>query len=332
MLGLPGAEDVIALGDLRRVMAPDAAAEAFWQTAMEGKLDGQTRRAGVRTIDGRTVWTDAIGRLIEWEGESAFMVTVIDVTERHLAEQQLNAKTKQLQETNLQKDKLFSIIAHDLKAPFNSVIGFADLLAARAAVLPPEKVIDYARIVRDAAISVHSLFDNLLTWAAFQLRDSAPRFVAVDLAAAVEDSLHPLRPMAAEKGVTIVNAIPETAPGLHVLADDDLLRIVLRNLVSNGIKFSHSGGEVRLTASGLSMIRITVRDTGVGMEADELANLFRFDRTVSVPGTKGEKGTGLGLYLCRDVIARHGGTISAEALPGEGSAFHVTLPQAFPQP
>ena len=326
MLGLPSPEDVIALGDLRRVLATDSSEDAFWQRAMNGQLDGKTRRAGIRTVDGRTVWTDAIGRLIEWEGEPAFLVTVIDVTERHLAEEELTAKTRQLQELNLQKDKLFSIIAHDLKGPFNSVIGFSDLLAAKASDLPVEKIVDYARTVRDAALSVHGLFDNLLTWAAFQLRDAAPRFSAVDIKTATEESLEPLRTLAAEKDVRVLN---EVAQGIQVLADEDLLRIVLRNLISNGIKFSHSGGEVRLSAVTGKMVRITVRDKGVGMSPEDVAGLFRLDRTVSVPGTKGEKGTGLGLYLCRDIVARHGGAISAEAIPGMGSAFHVTLPRAL---
>jgi PAS domain S-box-containing protein len=327
ILGLNSADEVLALGDLRRVMAQDATqGDAFWSTVMAGKLDGKTRRAGIKTIDGRTVWTDAIGRVIEWEGEPAFLVTVIDVTERHLGEQELQAKTRQLQDSNLQKDKLFSIIAHDLKAPFNSVIGFSDLLAARASVLPPEKIADYARIVRDAATSVHGLFDNLLTWAAFQLRDSAPRLVAVDLSAAADESMEPLVPLSTEKGVAIVNAIPQSAPGVRVLADEDLLRIVLRNIVSNGIKFCHSGGEVRLSAVAGAEVRITIRDTGVGMAEAEVANLFRLDRPVSMPGTRGEKGTGLGLYLCRDIIDRHGGSITCEAALNRGTAFHITLP------
>jgi PAS domain S-box-containing protein len=330
MIGLRTPEDVLGLGDLRRVMAPDGEADAFWTSAVGGSLDGKTRRAAVRAIDGRMVWTDAIGRRIEWEGEPAFLVTVIDVTERHLAEEELTAKTHELQELNLQKDKLFSIIAHDLKGPFNSVIGFADLLAARATLLPAEKVAEYAAIVRDAAVSVHGLFDNLLTWAAFQLRDAAPRFAPLDLAAAVAESLAPLRPLAAEKGVAVVNAVVETAPGAHVLADADLLRIVLRNLISNGIKFSHQDGTVRVTAAGDSMLRITVQDGGIGMDAEQAARLFRLDRGVSVPGTRGEKGTGLGLYLCRDIVVRHGGTIAVEASPGRGCAFHVTLPRAYP--
>lgn len=331
MLGVPGPEEVISLGDLRRVIMPDAAdTDAYWKMVVEGRLDGTTHRAGLRTIDGRVIWTDAVGRKVEWEGEPAFLLTVIDVTERHLAEQELLNKTRQLQDLNLQKDKLFSIIAHDLKGPFNSVIGFSDLLVARAGNLSPDKVADYARLVRDSAISVHGLFDNLLAWAAFQIRDAAPRFTAVDLAATTNGSIEPLRAMGTEKGITIENAVEASASGVHVLADEDLLRIVLRNLVSNGIKFSHAGGVVRITAAVGPMVRISVQDTGVGMKNADVANLFRLDRNISVPGTRGEKGTGLGLYLCHDIVARHGGAITAECAPNQGCTFHVTLPRAYP--
>jgi PAS domain S-box-containing protein len=332
MLGLPGPDEVIALGDLRRMLIPQHTDfEAYWKAAFEGRLEGKTHRAGLRTIDGRVVWTDAIGRMIEWEGEPALQMTVIDVTERHLAEQELLNKTRELQELNLQKDKLFSIIAHDLKAPFNSVIGFSDLLVARAEHLSPDKVADYARLVRDAAISVHGLFDNLLAWAAFQIRDAAPRFAPVDLAASADHTIESLRTMAAEKGIEIENDIAASAPGVHVLADEEMLRIVLRNLISNGIKFSNEGGTVRLTAVAEPMVLISVRDDGVGMSAVDAANLFRLDRTISTVGTGGEKGTGLGLYLCHDIVARHGGRITVESAPGAGCAFHILWPRAYPQ-
>lgn len=110
-----------------------------------------------------------------------------------------------------------------------------------------------------------------------------------------------------------------------------MVRIVIRNLVSNGIKFSRNGGVVQLTAApvsvgGVAMARVTVRDDGVGMSGAALANLFDMERTVSAPGTRGERGTALGFYLCHDIVARHGGTVTVDSAPGEGTAFHFTLP------
>jgi signal transduction histidine kinase len=247
------------------------------------------------------------------------------------SEDELKRKTAELQRTILQKDKLFSIIAHDLRSPFNSIIGFADLLVTNARDLSHGQTVTYAQIVRESAIGVHNLLDNLLAWASFQMKDGTLKLVPLDLGAVAASSLEPLAHMGETKGVTIANAIG----AVTALGDELLVRIVLRNLVSNGIKFSKNGGVVQLTAARVTehgttgpqpMIRITVRDDGIGMSSAAIADLFELDRTVSAVGTRGERGTGLGLYLCRDIVVRHGGTVAVESAPGAGSAFHFTLP------
>ncbi len=248
-------------------------------------------------------------------------------------EDELKRKTAELQQMILQKDKLFSIIAHDLRSPFNSIIGFADLLVTNARDLSHGQTVSYAQIVRESAIGVHNLLDNLLAWASFQMKDGTLKLAPLEMAAVAASSLEPLAHMGETKGVTIANAIGQIA----AYGDEPLVRIVLRNLVSNGIKFSKNGGVVQISASRVtehgpngpqSMVRITVRDDGIGMSSAAIANLFELDRTVSAPGTRGERGTGLGLYLCRDIITRHGGTVTVESAPGTGSAFHFTLPAA----
>ena len=151
----------------------------------------------------------------------------------------------------------------------------------------------------------------------------------MDLSAVIATSLEPLAYMAETKGITVSNSIGS----IGTMGDEAMVSIVVRNLVSNGIKFSRNGGVVQLTAvpeciDGVNMVRITVRDDGVGMSGAALANLFDMERTVSAPGTRGESGTGLGLYLCHDIIARHGGLVSVDSEPGSGTAFHFTLPAA----
>jgi two-component system sensor histidine kinase/response regulator len=252
---------------------------------------------------------------------------VIDVTERYLAEEELKRKTRELQDLNQQKDKLFSIIAHDLRSPFNSIIGFAELLATRAKELSRGQVASYAQIVREAATGVHNLLDNLLAWASFQIRDSALKLAPLDMAAVAAASLEPLAHMAEGKNITLANTIG----AITAMGDELLVRIVIRNLVSNGIKFSRPGGVVQITGtvssdSATPMVRITVRDDGVGLSQAALANMFELSGMVSAPGTRGETGTGLGLYLCRDIIVRHGGTVTVDSTPGAGTAFHFTLP------
>ena len=248
------------------------------------------------------------------------------------SEEELKRKTAELQKLNLQKDKLFSIIAHDLRSPFNSIIGFADLLVTNARDLSHGQTVSYAQIVRESATGVHDLLDNLLAWASFQIRDGALQLAPLDMAAVATASVEPLAYMAETKGITIANGIGM----LNALGDEAMVRIVIRNLVSNGIKFSRNGGVVQLAAAPIlaasvdgtpvSMVRITVRDDGVGMSGPALANLFDMERTVSAPGTRGERGTGLGLYLCRDIIARHGGVVTVDSTPGAGTSFHFTLP------
>jgi len=282
---------------------------------------------------------------------SRFIATVQDVTEAKRREQaldeahrrleqqaetlkrneeELTRKTAELQRLNLQKDKLFSIVAHDLRSPFNSIIGFADLLVTNARDLSHGQTVSYAQIVRESAMGVHNLLDNLLAWASFQMRESALKLAPLDMSAVAAASIEPLAHMAENKGVTIANNVRD----VMALGDEPLVQVVIRNLVCNGIKFSRQGGVVQLTAAQVgagrdAMIRITVRDDGVGMSGTALGNLFELDRTVSAPGTRGEPGTGLGLYLCRDIVVRHGGGIDVDSTSGAGTAFHFTLPAAL---
>ncbi len=330
MLGVASAEEVTAIDDARRLLPKGLSANAnrFWAEATSRRLDNQTQRAVLNGIDGRSLWIDAIGRLIDWDGAPAFMLTVIDVTERHMADQALIQKSKELEDLNLQKDKLFSIIAHDLKGPFNSVLGFAGLLAAKARTLSPEKVADYADIVYTAATSVHDLLDNLLTWASVQMRTTALRAEPIDLHALVAASFYPLKAMATEKNISVNNAVGKA----QVYGDESMVRIVLRNLISNGIKFTDKGGTVTVSTQSIALtdqragVAISVHDSGVGMSRETVEELFSFSRQISRAGTQGEKGTGLGLFLCRDIVERHGGQLTVESQPGKGTTFQFTLP------
>ena len=329
ILGAKSRDDILSAGDIRGniVAGGVECATKFWDEVMKGPPDAKSQRLAVLpTFDGRTVWADTIGRRIEWDGEPAFLMMVLDVTERHLAEEELKNKTLELQELNQQKDKLFSIIAHDLKSPFNSIIGFSDLLAQKAKELPPEKVADYAEVVRESAAGVHDLLDNLLAWASIQMRGAELHVTPLKMAEVFDAGVAPLLHMAGDKGVAIDNQIGD----LIAMGDQSLVPIVLRNLVSNGIKFSHKGGVVRIRADVVSegsspMVRVSVHDEGVGMGDIALNDPFALSGTASGVGTSGERGTGLGLYLCRDIVKRHGGSISIESSPGCGTSVHFTL-------
>jgi PAS domain S-box-containing protein len=336
MLGVGSPDEVTALDDVRRLTPKgmDSDGAAFWTEAAAGRLDGQVSRSMMRGVDGRTVWIDMAGRLIEWEGAPAFLLTVIDVTDRHLADQALVRKSEELESLNLQKDKLFSIIAHDLKGPFNSVLGFAGLLAAKATTMSPEKAAEYAEIVYTAATGVHDLLDNLLAWATVQMRSTEMRAAPMDLKALVDASYYPLKAMAAEKHIAVLN----TVDGVECVGDESMVRIVVRNLISNGIKFTPQGGKVTVGAQPLLLpdgrpgVTVSVSDTGVGMTRETLDELFSFARKVSRSGTQGERGTGLGLFLCRDIVERHGGQLSVDSKLGQGTTFRFSLPMGETAP
>jgi PAS domain S-box-containing protein len=316
----------IVLADRSRYLAAVAAALA---APCAYEIEYQLESA-----DGARKFIREIGQpIVDDQGKlRRFIGTVQDISEAKRrenelarAEEELKRRTAELQESNRQKDTLFSIIAHDLRSPFNSVIGFADLLASSAKDLPAEKIGEYAQIVRDAAGDVHTLLDNLLAWAAIQIRDAGLKFTAVDLAVIAARGTEPLARMAEVKGVSVTHDVA----GVTVMGDADLICIVLRNLVSNGIKFSEAGGAVRISAAPTACGRfvcITVRDDGVGMSSAAKADLFALHTATSQTGTYGEKGAGIGLYLCRDIVSRHGGEISVDSAPGRGTAFHFTLP------
>ncbi len=333
MLGVKSVDEILRIADMRDHLQPKGLDkdQKFWRGVMEAPPNSKSRRlAAIPTFDGRMIWTDMVARRIEWDGEAAILMMIVDVTERHLAEEELKSKTLELQNLNQEKDKLFSIVAHDLRNPFNSIIGFSDLLAQKARELAPEKISDYAQVVRQSAASVHDLLDNLLVWASIQMRGAELGIEAICIAEVSAASVTPLLQMAKEKDIVIDNRTNDH----KIFGDESLVRIVLRNLISNAIKFSKSGSVVTISADKIAepasnMIRISVRDDGIGMSEKTLRNLFDLRSAISKVGTAGESGTGLGLYLCRDIVERHGGSITVDSKLGHGTSVHFTLPGAI---
>lgn len=233
-----------------------------------------------------------------------------------------------LARSNAEKDRFFSIIAHDLKSPFNALLGFSEVLLARAPAMPPQQVLEYVQIIHDSGKAAYELLENLLEWSRLQLgrMEIRPEPVALARLADRVTTLHRLA--AEEKGITLRHRVE----GLHVLADPAVVDTILRNLVGNAVKFTEPGGTVTITAEpapgDAGRTVVTVTDTGVGMSAAKVADLFHIDRPVSTTGTRGEKGTGLGLVLCAELAAKSGGRITVDSTPGAGTRFHLVLPAA----
>jgi len=224
------------------------------------------------------------------------------------------------------KDKFFSIIAHDLKGPFNVIIGFSDLLRNHYLEFDESTKQEFIENVNESAKRTFDLLVNLLEWARNQTGaiEFAPTFQSVN--EIVETNINLMILQAKKKNITLQFVKPKE--DIEVYADSYLANSVLRNLISNSIKFTQDGGVLVKTEIINNFCHIIVQDTGVGIDDEYIQDLFKIDKTVSTKGTAGETGTGLGLMLCKDFAEKNGGSISVESKKGMGSKFVFTLPIA----
>jgi signal transduction histidine kinase len=237
----------------------------------------------------------------------------------------LRDANRRLARLNEQKDLLFGLVSHDLKTPFNALLGYTELLERAPDTLPPERVREYAAQLGEAARAAFELLANLLQWAQLQMGRADLQPGAIEVPPLLERAAETQRAAAALKAIEIV-AEPVPA-GLQVHADLAAAQAVLRNLLANAVKFTPSGGRVTIGARAVEgAVEIAVADTGVGIPAGRLSQLFAIAAHRSTAGTGGERGTGLGLLLCRDLVERSGGRLTAESRPGQGSRFSFTLP------
>jgi len=254
-----------------------------------------------------------------------FAVIVIDVTRYKEIESEIKTRNEQLEILSAQKDKFFSIIAHDLKNPFNTLIGFSDVLVKQVRSKDYESVEKIAGFIQQASKNTYNLLVNLLEWSASQTGRIEFRPEILDLNGLVLDVVKLLSPSAGQKSITL---LADTPPALKAMADKAMINTILRNLVTNAIKFTNPGGEIRISANEDGEgVTLTVTDNGVGINRADLEGLFRIDKSHSTEGTLQEKGTGLGLLLCKEFIEKHGGRIWAESEPGKGSCFSFTIPK-----
>ncbi len=248
-----------------------------------------------------------------------------DITIRKEIEEQLARQTKELLELNSTKDKFFSIIAHDLRSPFNALIGLSDLLANNYHELEEADVEESINDIYVASKQAFTLLENLLEWARSQTGRMEYEPVVFNLVELANETISLASAAAENKEIQLSVHGPEQ---LSVFADRNMIFTVLRNLVSNAIKFTPLKGSIRLHLEQTDKeIIFKVEDSGVGISKENVARLFQIDKTFSKYGTADEKGTGLGLILCKEFVDKHNGKISVESTPGKGSTFIVSLPK-----
>ena len=237
---------------------------------------------------------------------------------------EIQRKNDQLKDLNSTKDKLFSIISHDLRSPFSAILGFQDLLVNNYFEYSEDERIDMIRQVHTTTNQVYSLVENLLSWAKIQTSNIHQYPVVFNVKEIVLDKLGLYRKIAETKGISFNDQLPDD---LVAFADINLLRTTLRNLVNNSIKFTSVGGNILITAiRDNHFIKISVVDSGTGMTQEQIDSLFNLEKTRSKHGTNGEEGSGLGLVLCKEFTERNKGSITVESQPGKGSTFSFTVP------
>jgi signal transduction histidine kinase len=248
-----------------------------------------------------------------------------EIAERKRAENELRLKNEELQKANAEKDKFFSIIAHDLRNPFNSLLGFTKLLEEELPMMTQQETLKIAGHMRKSATNLFRLLENLLEWSRMQhgLIPFTPEKIQLN---EVVDSIMPIAlEQATKKKIEIFFSIPSD---ISVLADGNMLQSVIRNLLSNAVKFTHKGGRVSVSAKsiGHDFAEFSITDTGIGMSSSMVDNVFRLDVQTNRTGTEGEPTSGLGLIIIKGFIEKHGGNIWVESEEGKGSTFYVTLP------
>lgn len=333
MLGYD-AEDLLQCTTLTITHPDDAAvSREKLQALFRGDIQSYQIEKRYLRKDGSIFWGHlSVSPIRDRDGRAVFSNgMIVDITERKEAEAQLRAahrelseKNEQLHELNANKDKFFSIIAHDLRSPFNALLGYTELINDQFDTLSQAKLKEYLGKLQGSAERLYALLENLLTWSRIQrgIMEYSPE--RIELATIAADNVALFLSNAERKQLTLANSIQSN---IVVYADYAMANTVMRNLISNALKFTPTGGTVAISArQGAQHVEVTLSDTGVGMDAATIAQLFRIDAQHTTIGTSGERGTGLGLLLCHDLVKKNGGEIWVESEVGKGTTFRFTLP------
>lgn len=278
-----------------------------------------------RVADGTYKWFHDQSIVQTTSTGKEYLGVLVDINERKLYEKEIKTINFELQTTNAEKDKLFSIISHDLRSPVNGFTGLTNLLLEELNNLDKSQIRDIVNSLHNSAIKVHDLVNDLLEWSRLQrgLIEYEPQ--KVNLHELVAVCISTLSPMAKSKHITIKNLVPEE---ITVIGDPHMLKAIARNLISNALKFTHQLGEVKIEATSTpDKTLVSVTDSGIGMNKELYSKLFKVNEKTGRRGTEGEPSSGLGLLLCKEFVEKHGGQIGVTSQEGVGSTFYFTIAQ-----
>ncbi|MBN2635115.1 MAG: hypothetical protein JXR61_02510 [Prolixibacteraceae bacterium] len=286
-----------------------------------------------KTVEERTRDLNEKNALLEYQSEELVKINAMQLEYQKTIEAQaeelkvtaenLEMANVELVNINATKDKFFNIIAHDLRGPFNSFLGLTEVMAEELPNLSMDEIQTMIVSMKNSSANLSCLLENLLQWARMQQGTFSIKKDKLELAPVIHESVDVINETAINKNIKISVDIPDN---LKVISDKNVIQMVVRNLVSNAIKFTNNGGKVRVSAKSTeNLVTVSVEDSGIGMNKKLIDNLFRLDVTTNRLGTNGEPSTGLGLIICKELIEKQGGKLWVESEEGVGSGFHFLL-------
>lgn len=332
LLGYGSLEELSAINVIDLYVNPETRDEIRQALETKGYLSNvelQLKRKNgqaITVLEHSRALKDESGNVVAYEG------ILEDITARKALEQKLSqylgaleSSQKELADLNSEKDKLISVISHDLRSPFSSILGFCEILTTEDETLTKEERMQFLSYVKEAAKDQLSLVNRLLDWSRLESGRVRMEIKDLDLGAVATRSIHTLLGLAKQKKVELVSRLPE---GLVIRGDEELLRQVFENLIGNALKFTPEEGSItiEIAARAEDRIGISIRDTGIGVPEADLPRMFRVEEKYTRKGLSGEKGTGLGLPVCAEIMQKHSGTITVESAVGTGTTFTLTFP------
>lgn len=260
------------------------------------------------------------------KNEKQIIGSIQDITERIQAEENIKKYNEELQALNNSKDKFFSILAHDLLSPFSVLMGYSEILASKSAELSKEEIKEFSEYIHNVSSNSLNLLNELLDWSRLQTNRIEFNPQKLNMNKVAEEIISLYKEAAEKKKIAVNNFFPSS---LDVFADNYMLNTILRNLLSNAIKFTPENGTIILDGKRIDgEVEFCLKDSGVGIKEEILKDLFKIEKTQTTKGTNKEKGNGLGLILCKELVEKNNGSISVESKVGEGSTFIVRLPSS----